>query len=270
MQIYVKDVTFAVTCTFMPMFKKLLFFAFTTLCLLRVSTVNAQEILLLDRYNGNKVINDSVVTVYGTDPEIIELTMYFVMKNNTDQTLSLFLHKEINMINDSTIDYFCFGIKCWPNTFTTDYPDTLQPGAEDYTFASHVVHYRRFENPPLPPGKSSITYTVFDSTTYTETVKATVTVIYHLSGVGLEENKTTASTLYPNPATDAVTVVSDAFTSPQYTLYLYNGAGKLVRAHNLRPSAGKAVITLEDLATGHYYGKMVSDKNLIDFRFIKN
>jgi hypothetical protein len=253
----------------MPMNRVLPLFILFFAMILNASTVDAQEILLLDRYNGNKVINDSIVTVYGTDPETIELTMYFVMKNNTDKPLSLFLSKEINMINDSTIDYFCFGIKCWPDTYLTDYPDTIQPGEVDYTFASHVVHYRRFENPPLPPGKSSITYTVFDTTTFDETVKATVTVIYHLSGVGLEESKTTASNIYPNPASDKLIVVSDSFTEPVYTLYLFNTMGTLVRAHNLRAHANKAELGLEDLPSGYYYGKMVSEKNIIDFRFIK-
>ena len=50
---------------------------------------NAQQLLLIDRLNGNKIVNDSVVTVTSTDPEIIDMTMYFTMKNNTDQVLSL-------------------------------------------------------------------------------------------------------------------------------------------------------------------------------------
>ncbi len=44
--------------------------------------VNAQQILLLDRMNGNKIVNDSTIKISSTDPLAIELTAYFTMKNN--------------------------------------------------------------------------------------------------------------------------------------------------------------------------------------------
>ncbi|HLN53226.1 MAG TPA: T9SS type A sorting domain-containing protein [Lentimicrobium sp.] len=252
------------------MIRNILNFLFTLFIIFLVHEVKCQEILLLDRFNGNKVINDSIVTVYGTDPEVTELTMYFTMVNNTDKPLSLFLRKQINLINDSTIDYFCFGIKCWPNTFLTDYPDTIQPGSQDYTFASHVVHYRRFENPPLPPGKSSITYIVFDSTTYPEPVEAKVTVIYHLSGVGLEEHKSTASVIFPNPAINEVTVFSQEISDSEYTLYLYNSHGQLIQVNNINCYANRVAIAIEHLPSGSYYGKLISAKKLVDLKFLKN
>jgi hypothetical protein len=145
--------------------------------LLSICSVNAQQLLLMDRFNGNKIVNDSTITVFSSDFNITDLTQYFTIKNNMDRPLAVFLRKTINVMNDSTSDYFCFGIKCWPDSDTTDIADTIKPGAEDYNFASHVTHVRRFDMPQplLPPGLSSITYTIFDNTTFPQPVEASVT-----------------------------------------------------------------------------------------------
>jgi hypothetical protein len=193
-------------------------------------TAFAQQLLILDRFNGNKIVNDSVLTVYSSDPATIELTKYFTIKNNTDKPLALFLRKAINSINDSTIDYFCFGIKCWPDTYITDIADSIQPGAFDSTFASHVVHYRRFENPPLPSGQSTITYTIFDNTTFPEPVRAKVTVVYHLSSLGIEENNEKVIGLWPNPASQSITLRINpvGHSNSMRKLLIYNSMGMLI------------------------------------------
>jgi hypothetical protein len=179
--------------------------------------VNAQQLLLIDRFNGNKIVNDS-------------LTQYFTIKNNTDRPLALFLRKTVNVMNDSTSDYFCFGIKCWPDTDTTNIADSVQPGAEDYNFASHVTHVRRFDlpQPLLPPGLSSITYTIFDNTTFPQPVEASVTVLYHLSGVGIEDEETgrREAVVYPNPASESLTIETGEIRPGNYTLILFNNTGK--------------------------------------------
>ncbi|MBK6964460.1 MAG: T9SS type A sorting domain-containing protein [Bacteroidales bacterium] len=233
--------------------------------------VNAQQLLLLDRDHGNRIVNDSVVTVTSTDPEIIDLTMYFTMKNNTDQVLSLNLRKTVHMMADSTIDYFCFGIKCWPETDTTNYPDTLLPGAEDYTFASHVVHYRRFDMPPLPSGFSSITYTIYDDTSFPEPVEASVTVNYHhQSNVGINKKDIREALVYPNPATGIIHVISgDGFTG-EANVKIFNSLGLMVKEFKGCADDGRLTIPVDELQTGCYFGRIEnSEKEAITFRFIK-
>ena len=166
----------------------------------------------MDRSDGNKVVNNTVITAYSNDTSIIDLTKPFVMLNTTDSTLSLFLRKTVHTIADSTIDYFCFGPKCWSETDTTDIPGILPPGVENYSFASHVVHFRRFETPPLPPGFTSITYTIYDNTTFSEPIEASVTVNYHLSPVNIAEIDENQITVFPIPARDFITIRSDDFT----------------------------------------------------------
>jgi hypothetical protein len=256
-------------CTFIHrcMVKLFLSAAFVFSALL----VNAQQLLLIDRLNGNRIVNDSTVIVSSGDPEIIDLTVYFTMKNNTDHVLSLNLRKTVNFMADSTIDYFCFGIKCWPETDTTNYPDTLQPGAEDYTFASHVVHYRRFEMPPLPFGTSSITYTIYDDTSFPEPVEASVTVIYqHQSGLGMDEKETRVARVYPNPVNGELHIHTGEGFKGKVNVQIFTSAGNLVKTMSAFADDGRITIPVYELQSGSYYGRMENSSNeSVNFRFIK-
>jgi hypothetical protein len=239
-----------------------------TILILTTYFTDAQQLMLLDRYNGNKIVNDSTVTVFSSDVSLPELTQYFVMKNNTDRTLALFLRKSVNMYNDSTADYYCFGVQCWPGNDSTDIADSIAPGAVDYTFASHVCHVRRFDKPPLIPGLSSITYTIFDNTTFPEPVEASVTVLYHLSGVGIDEQRQTAAKVYPNPTSDYVSIETDEIITGNYKLFIYNSLGALALATEGYMPSDKLTIPVKSLLPGIYFGQLVPAKGqVVAFKF---
>lgn len=233
--------------------------------------VNAQQILLLDRMNGNKIINDSTITISSTDPLAIDLTAYFTMKNNTDHILSLNLRKTVHFMADSTIDYYCFGVQCWPGTDTTNIPDTIQPGAEDYTFASHVVHFRRFDFPPLAFGKSSITYTIYDDTSFPEAIEASVTVIYdHQTVSSLNEKTHQEALVYPNPATNNISIVSEENFSGDVPIRIYDYKGRIVKNTSAMMQDGSIDLAVDALKPGYYYGRVEINAQLpIVFRFVK-
>lgn len=237
-----------------------------------VCEINAQQLLLLDRANGNRVVNDSTIVISSSDPHIIDLTAQFTMKNNSDKLLSLNLRKTVHFMADSTIDYFCFGVQCWPSTDTTNYPDTLQPGAEDYTFASHVVHFRRFEMPPLPSGKSSITYTIYDDTSYPETIEASVTVIYdYQNELGVSRNALSQAVVYPNPVTDLLTISTDVFQRGHHIeVNIFHHHGGLVKSLALENTDNVLRVPVDELSSGHYYGLLITkETSPVVFRFIK-
>jgi hypothetical protein len=241
-------------------------------------SLSSQPLQLLDRFNGNKVVNDSTITVFSSDFGIFDLTQYFTMKNNTDKTLAVYLRKTENFVADSTSDYYCFGIRCWPDgDDSTNVADSIPPGAEDYTFASHVTHVRRFDmpQPALPPGVSSITYTVYDRTTFPEPVEATVTVIYHLGGLGVEEAGKQGSgeagnvlRVFPNPAFDKVTVEFDQFVDDNYKIIISNSFGAVLHSVDYTVRNNSLIIPVTAYSPGLYFGKLVSGKGAFTcFRF---
>jgi hypothetical protein len=232
----------------------------------------AQKLLIMDRGNNDKIVNDSTITVSSSDPSINQLTAIFTIKNNTDVPLSVFLRKKINQVGDSTSDYFCFYIKCWSDTDTTDIADTIPAGGEDYNFASHVTHIRRFDypQPALPPGLTSVTYTIFDNTTLAEPVEASVTVIYHLSPLGTDEPNAAKTEVYPNPATDCIRVKTERQMTGRLKAVIYNAQGAVVRSEVVT-NKGNCLTTIKtnDLSPGFYTGILTSELNVHScFRFV--
>jgi hypothetical protein len=239
--------------------------------------LDAQQLQLLDRFNGNNIVNDSTITVFSSDFTVHDLTQYFTMKNNTEKTLSVYLRKTVNYYADSTSDYYCFGIRCWPGDDSTNIADSIPPGGEDYTFASHVTHKRRFDIPQpfLPPGISSITYTVYDKTTFPEPVEATVTVIYHLGGLGVEDagkhgsgEAGTGIRVYPCPAADRITVEMEEKMTGNYKVVIFNCLGSIVHNINYHGHHTNLTIPVSNYTPGLYFGKIVSNHGTVtNFRF---
>lgn len=245
--------------------KSYLLIAVMLISLLRL---NAQQLIIMDRENGNQVVNDSTLYAFSSNFNLTELTKNFTIKNNTDTPLALFLKKTVNFMNDSTTDYYCFGVKCWPGNDSTDIADSIQPGAEDNTFASHVCHIRRFEQPPLPPGISSITYTIYDNTSLPDPVEAHVTVIYHLGALGVDEHRQAATVVYPNPASERITVRANENISGKYTLLISNNLGALMQNTSVKIQGKEFSIPVEHYPAGHYSGRLLLEQgHFIFFRF---
>ncbi len=231
----------------------------------------AQKLILMDSENDNKIVNDSTITIYSTDPSILDLTAMFTIKNTTEVPLAVFLRKKINYISDSTTDFFCFYIKCWPDTDTTNLADTIPPGGEDHNFASHVVHKRRFDypQPELPAGISSITYTVFDNTTFSEPVEASVTVIYHLSPLKIADPVYKLTEVYPNPAKEYLQVKTNNLFNGNVKAVIFNSMGSEVKSEDVIVNNDLATIQTHDLSPGFYTGFLtLGNKQVASFRFI--
>ncbi len=229
----------------------------------------SQELLIMDKSDGDKVVNDMTITAYSTDTSIIDLTKPFALLNNTDTTLHVYLRKIVHTIADSTIDYYCFGPQCWPANDTTDLPAILVPGITNYSFASHVVHVRRFETPPLPPGFTSITYIIFDDSTFSEPVEAKVTVNYHLSPVNTPEYNNEPFSVFPNPTSGWITLQTDKLNNGEFQLVICNTKGDIVIDRQTNINNGKTKFFVGELIPGIYFGNIINDNSKsTSFKFI--
>lgn len=215
------------------------------------TTAAAQHILIMDRNNPDEILNDKVVTIFSDQPETSSLTADFIIKNNTDVPLRVFLRKHILQMPDSTMDYFCFYVKCWPDTDTTNLADTIPPAGLDYNFSSHVCHVRRFDLAPLVPGLSSITYTIFDNTSLPTPVEASVTVNYHLSPQSAHKTGAQKINTFPNPAQDKIRIqlASNASNLPYEIRDL---SGRKVLSGKIANSNPTCEIDVSPLTSGMY------------------
>lgn len=220
----------------------------------------SQKLILMDKLHDNRIVNDSTITLISSDPAIFDITAQFVIKNNTNVPLAVYLRKTVNQINDSTTDYFCYYIKCWPDTDTTDLADTIPAGAEDYTFATHVCHIRRFDYPTpyLQPGYTSITYTLYDNYTLPEPVEASVTINYHLSLQGDRKTEVNQLNVYPNPADEYVSIPCTGLKAGNAVVRIFNHAGIQQMQKEFCLTGQPVIIDTRNLAEGIYTGTITT------------
>lgn len=232
-------------------------------------TLNAQQLILMDANDGNRIVNDGVINVSTTDLNTLELSAHVKILNNTDRPLAVFMKKITHQQVDSTSNYFCLNPKCWPHTDSTNIADSIPAGAIDSSFITHYDHYFVYQR-PIPPGLTSITYHFYDYTTFPEPIDARVTVNYLVSGVGLQDFLSPEVYLYPNPASE--------FAAFRYDLHSFcknahvsvcNMQGMEVGAVVLDGQSGKAIIPTLNLPSGLYFctlhmdGKSIFTKKLV-------
>jgi hypothetical protein len=250
--------------------KYLKYHILTALFVICAIELQAQQLILMDRETGTQIPDGSTITLYSSDLSIPMLTADFTIKNNTDKTLAVFLKKTINQISDSTMDFFCFYIKCWSYTDSTDMADTILSGAEDNNFATHVCHVRRNDSPPLVPGFTSITYTLYDHTTFPEPVETKVTVNYHLSALGIGESENKELVVFPNPAAKTLALnITEDFTPDNCKISVFNSLGKLALELQRNIENRRINIPVQNLPNGIYFGLLSQDSGESkQFRFI--
>lgn len=234
-------------------------FLFLTGFMLSWSGLSAQKLVLLNYNDGNKVVNDAVISIDTSDLTALELNAHLKIQNNTDRTLAVFMKKIINQAVDSTSNYFCLNPKCWPDADSTDIADSIPAGVADSSFVTHYDHYFRYER-PIPPGFTSITYLFYDYTTFPEPIEARVTINYHISGVGIPEIDKNQLTLFPVPASNQLWLTLPANpANPVKHLIISDVSGKKVREQNFASPLNQVVLDITGLSDGIYIASILSE-----------
>lgn len=121
---------------------------------------------------------------------------------------------------------------------------------------------------PAGQGESFMTPDLYGSTSYwvqvsntcgtansrTATITTTITETSEINAVGFEVN------VYPNPATNKVTVESEQFKTQYATLYLFDFYGRKVYEKYIPVGSGNIEIDVSNLGSGMYFCRIVSGK----------
>jgi hypothetical protein len=213
--------------------------------------MKAQSLVLMNYNDGNRVVNDGVISIDTTDLSALELNAHLKIQNNTNRTLAIFMKKIINQMVDSTSNYFCLNPKCWPDADSTDIADSIPAGLGDSSFVTHYDHFFRYER-PIPPGFTSITYLFYDYTTFPEHIEARVTVNYTISGVGRPEISDKGISAYPVPAREQVRFSSVSPDGLINSFAIYDLQGRRIRNLTLHTPLNEFQLDVLDFENGMY------------------
>lgn len=227
-----------------------LFLFIFTLTLARVIAQNPIEIY----DNANNLITGTTITAYSSDINVETIDMILKVKNNTTDTLKLYVRRIINNEVLGTENVICFGVNCYPpSTDTSRQLQAVPNGKVDSSFLSHYSPYAH-------AGITSITYEFFN---IRADVKGQVTVNYHLSplSLGTELKSFDISAAYPNPASGSTSIEYKIPIGRDGKIVLRNLLGSIIEEVNLERPEGKAVINTSDLKDGlYFYSVLLNNK----------
>lgn len=247
--------------------KNILFLITAFLCL--STAASAQQLILMDFNDGNKIVNDGSITVSTNDLSTLELSAHLKIMNNTDKPVAMFMKKIINAMVDSTSNYFCLNPKCWPDADSTNIADSIQPGLCDSSFVTHYDHFFRYEK-PIPTGYTSITYLFYDYTSFAQPLEARVTINYFVSGVGIDDANELEVKAYPSPARDFIRLdLPGNLNVEKASISIFNMNGQIVKEFGNGILKDNPSLDVRDLMPGTYVARINRVGELpIKFRFM--
>ena len=176
-----------------------------------------------------------------------ELVAHAVVTNNTANSMDIKLRRDQIEMVEGTMNYFCWGINCYPpNVDESPVPYTLGAGqsTEDGDFSGHYEPNNNF-------GDSFIEYEFFNVNNEDENVK--VVVQFAATVVGIEERDLSAN-VYPNPATDQITI-SMLHSINAIVVYDLTGS-KLIEEHG---NSTSYKLDTSKLSPGVYFIRITTD-----------
>jgi hypothetical protein len=235
------------------MMKSILFsfvFIFTMLF-----TANAQQLELI--WNDEKL--PDTVGVYGDAGGDFELVFEAYLKNGTDQDLRIAAARETLSAIDGTDNSFCWAGNCYSpmtDTSSAEY-DMVVPAGQvsgDF-FSGHYTHANKF-------GETVVKYTLFERGNVDNNVTVVVVYKYSLTGIDNNAEKISVSDVYPNPASNMVTLDYNLAGANSASVKIVNLLGSVVKSVNLSTGSNKATIDVSDLTQGVYFYSVVVDGNI--------
>ena len=196
-----------------------------------------------------------------------ESTIWVSVKNNTNDSLFVTVHKEVLSELEGSYNTFCLG-NCYDPSVTTS-PATLDLAAGESS-TSEQFHFVYF--PANQFGTTTVKYQFYDERI--NEIPRDLVVNYITQNDGIDEQPVTAKVFnaYPNPATSNVTIQYDLVgctASANPRIVITSLVGNKVFTQPISNANGKTSIDISNLVAGIYFyslevnGQIVSTKKLI-------
>jgi hypothetical protein len=215
---------------------------------------------------GIDVTGDTVIYCddFSDSTIIIQGKLYVV--NETGATISTVVRRFEDCTVSGSENYFCWDI-CWSTTVDVSGPMSIAP--------SDTATYFYGDYKPLGNiGASVIRYRFYDENNQTNfnevyiKFNAGSCLAIEDCNVGIDEEEASLTSVYPNPATDQITLEYNT-AGDNGTIIISDLTGKVVRTVSVSSSSTKSVIGLEGLHSGvYFYSFQVNNKPVSTRKFI--
>ncbi len=233
--------------------KKILLLSFLTYFSVLGTFAQSLELYAKD---GAKVNNGDTIVSVSTN-STADLVVGMNVTNSGSADLNVMAKKtELSIVSGSE-NYFCW-VSCYmPNIFVSPNPlaivinDTIKIFSADYSSNGNV-------------GASFIRYTFFSEKNINDSIAFVVKFIAG-SGVGIDDAKPSIeiSNLYPNPATNSVSIKYDLNGVNNAQLEIRNVLGSLVKKVSVNESNGLLSVDVSDLTNGVYFYSFIVNNEII-------
>lgn len=189
---------------------------------------------------------------------------------NTGTVNNVYYAKRYDITLNSGADaYFCFGGNCFTSLTTSSGNLTLTPGQS----ASQVAGQYNILTADLDEGStvglSVIKYTFYNVNSTADSVQ--ITVRYNPpAGINETSNIVSSMDLFPNPATDNVTLKVNSNKNADAKVFIYNSLGAAISEKNITLVEGKNKIDLnsESLSSGIYFVNVRTGKTNVTRKLV--
>ncbi len=210
---------------------------------LAFSTLTAQDITL--SWEGEPL--EETIYVFGSQFDA-EIVAHVIVTNNTNESMDVKVRRDQIEMQEGTLSQFCWGGSCFPPN-VDESPSAYTIGAGESTpdeiFSGHYL-------PQGIWGASSVEYEFYNMNN--EDQYAKVTVIYSATLAGIGDQEETSINMYPNPATDQVTLEANSRIKQ---VSIFDLTGKKVLSSLADDS--KVVVNINSLENGIYLVRLETE-----------
>lgn len=138
------------------------------------------------------------------------------------------------------------------------------------TSATLLGSYSGSETPPLLVANSGKMFITFSSDASIQELGWSATYWCLKQGDGIEENGRVSLQVFPNPATEFVTIISPETEITNETIEIFSITGSLVKVYRNSFENQKSTLNISDLDKGLYIISMKTDNGIYKSRLIKD